>query len=123
MHIQQYGIAATQMDIIQGIRLQPLDGLLEDIQRVAEFCLTSTQAEGLHQENRRACDAQEDPYRRESQRAGFCKLDYFFEYLAAAVDDFLDVFVVDGVNVQSADFFQVRFSVCENALYHGLHSD
>lgn len=87
--------------------------------------MSSTQTKCLHEKDRRAGDAQEYADRRETERPDFCELGDFLQNLTGSVDDFLDVFVIYGVDVHGADFVKgiAWVCVCQRTLDNSLHAD
>lgn len=53
----------------------------------------------------------------------FSKLCNLFQYLAASVYDFLDVFIVNGINVHGTNFFLIGVSICQRTFNYSLHSN
>lgn len=105
MHLQQHGIPARQMHIVQDIRPEGLNAPIQHVERLLQFGVTHAQTERFEQEDGRARHAEEDAHGREAQRVGLRQVDHFLQDRAAAVDDFLDELVVDGVDGHGADVF------------------
>lgn len=125
MHVEEGRVAGAQVDVVEGIRPQGLDAFLKGVEGLPQLGLSRTQAESFHEEDGRAGNAEEDADGRKAQGPALRDLRDFLQDLAGPVYYFLDVFIVNRVDVHWTHFVDevIRVRACEGALNDGLHAD